>query len=41
MTYLPISNRVAWLAVGQSYDCPTASELTQMDMGIIAGTKTQ
>ena len=31
--YIPISFRVASLALGQSYDCPSASEATQKDMG--------
>ena len=31
--YLPISCRVASLALGQSYDCPSASEATLNDMG--------
>ena len=32
MVYLPISFRVASLALGQSYDCPSASEATLIDM---------
>ena len=32
MMYLPISFRVASLALGQSYDCPSASEATLKDM---------
>ena len=35
MIYLPISFRVASLALGQSYDCPSASEATLKDMGTI------
>ena len=31
--YLCISLRVASLAEGQSYDCPSASEVTLKDMG--------
>ena len=30
---LPISSRVASLALGQSYDCPSAREATLKDMG--------
>ena len=33
--YLPISFRVTSLALGQSYDCPSASEVTLKDMGKI------
>ena len=33
--YLPTSFRVGSLALGQSYDCPSASEATLKDMGII------
>ena len=33
--YLPISLRVASLALGQSYDCHSASEVTLKDMGEI------
>ena len=32
---LPISFRVASMALGQSYDCPSASEVTLKDMGKI------
>ena len=31
--YIPIYFRVASLALGQSYDCPSASEATLKDMG--------
>ena len=30
---LPISSRVTSLALGQSYDCPSASDVTLEDMG--------
>ena len=33
--YLPILFRVTSLALGQSYDCPSASEVTLKDMGEI------
>ena len=39
LTYLPIFFRVSSLALGQSYDCPSASELTLMNMGKIRVTK--
>ena len=29
----PLSCRVTWLALGQSYDCPSASEVTLKHMG--------
>ena len=32
-SFLPISFRVASLALGQSHDCPSASEVTLKDMG--------
>ena len=32
---LPISFRIASLALGQSYDCPSANEVTLEDMGKI------
>ena len=32
---LPISSWVASLALGQSHDCPSASEVTLKDMGYI------
>ena len=38
MINLPISFRVASLALGQSYDCPGASEATLEDMGKSTGT---
>ena len=41
MNYLPISFRVAALALGQSYDCPSASEATLKDMGQISGMQPQ
>ena len=31
-TYLPMFLRVAWLSLGQSYGCPSASEATLNDM---------
>ena len=31
--YVPISFRVALLALGQSHDCPSDSEVTLKDMG--------
>ena len=33
--YFPISFRIASLALGQSYDCPSAREVTLKDMGKI------
>ena len=39
--YLPIFFRVASLALGQSYDCPSASEGTLKDMGKTIWTKPQ
>ena len=36
--YLPISFRVASLSLGQSYDCPSASEVTLKDMGTLTVT---
>ena len=36
---LIMSFRVTSLALGQSYDCPSASEVTLKDMGVIASTK--
>ena len=41
MMYLPIFFRVASLALGQSYDCPSASEATLQDMGLLSSTKPQ
>ena len=38
---LPISFRVASLALGQSYDCPSASEVTLKDVGHIDHFKPQ
>ena len=35
MIYLPLSFRVASLALGQSLDCPSASEVTLKNMGTI------
>ena len=35
MIYLPIFFSVTSLALGQSYDCPSASEVTLKDMGKI------
>ena len=35
MVYLSIFFRIASLALGQSYDCPSASEVTLKDMGKI------
>ena len=35
MMYLPMSLRVTSLALGQSYDCPSASGATLKDMGKI------
>ena len=32
MVYLPVSFRVTSMALGQSYDCPSASEVTLSDM---------
>ena len=32
-SFKPISFRVALMALGQSYDCPSASEATLKDMG--------
>ena len=34
LSHLPISFRVASQALGQSYDCPSASEITLNDMGL-------
>ena len=39
--YSPISFTVASLALGQSYDCPSASEVILKDMGKIGQYKTQ
>ena len=33
VTYLPTSFRFALLALGQSYDCPSASEVNLENMG--------
>ena len=33
MNYIPISFRVASLALGKSYDCPRASKVTLKDLG--------
>ena len=41
ITYLPISFRVTSLALGQSYDCPSASEVTLKNMDKMICTKTQ
>ena len=41
MIYLPISVGVAALALGQSYDCPSASEVTLNDMSKITCTEPQ
>ena len=37
--HLPLYFRVALLALGQSYDCPSASEVTLKDSGKITCTK--
>ena len=39
--YLPISFRVTSLALGQSYDCPSAGEVTLKDAGKMADSKRQ
>ena len=40
VVYLPISFRVTSLALGQSYDCPSISEVTLKNMGKIQHNKT-
>ena len=39
--YLPISYRVTSLTLGQSYDCPSVSEVTLKDMGEMTHAKLQ
>ena len=41
MAHLPMFFRVTSLALGQSYDCPSASDVTLKDMGKSAGRKAQ
>ena len=38
MTHLPIFTRVALLALGQSLDCHSVSEVSLMDMGKLVST---
>ena len=40
MLYLSILSKVMSLALGQSYDCPSASEVTLKDAGKLIDTKT-
>ena len=40
MSFLPRFFMVASLALGQSYDCPSASEATLKDMGKIDSSQT-